>query len=407
MTKKKTYNFIDLFAGCGGLTEGFYKEGFKPLAHVEFEHHCCETLKLRMKHYSYSEDTIQKAVLEQDITVRNINSIIEKVVGGNEVDLIIGGPPCQAYSSSGKARDENGMKEDPRNFLFEKYVKVLNKFKPKILVFENVTGLLTTVIDKVKIVDLVFKALGEKYNIVTDPKTIVFNMANYGVPQVRKRVIIIGVRKDLKLSAQSIYDKLGKTHFDPEMKLEERKGLKHYVTVRDAIGDLPHINAGEKRKVQPYTPQINNDFIRWVCAEDEHEIHDHITRTQNKIDTLRYQLMANNGWTFKELRKQRPDLEHEHARVFSNSYCVQVWDLPSRTMLAHLCKDGNSFIHPDGAQGRSISVRESARFQAFPDDFEFYGAMSQQFKQIGNAVPPLFANIIAKSILRTLRENNL
>lgn len=401
------YTFIDLFAGCGGLTEGFYKAGYRALAHVEIDHLCCETLKMRMKHHGYSAKVAESATIETDITRDDINDVIDKQVGGKTVDLIIGGPPCQAYSTSGRARDEHGMKLDPRNYLFENYVKVLNHFRPKVFVFENVTGLLTATINGKKIVEKVFEALGENYNVSRDPKLIVFNTANYGVPQIRKRVIIIGTRRDLNLDIEEIYRSLKKTHYDPEMPESKRKGLLPYVTVRDAIGDLPRVIAGARTMELPYTPVIDTDIKKWLCYEGEETINAHITRWQNPTDTVRYQEMARNGWTFEELRQHRPDLNHDHARVFSNSYTVQFWDMPARTIIAHLCKDGNQFIHPDDTQGRSISVREAARLQSFPDDFEFAGAMSSQFKQIGNAVPPLFAYVIAERLRKVLKENNL
>lgn len=404
---EKRYNFIDLFAGCGGLTEGFYKENFQPLAHVEIDHNCCETLKWRMLHYGYDLEFTNNSVIETDITRDDINDVIENVVGQNKVDIIIGGPPCQAYSSAGRARDEHGMKKDPRNYLFENYVKVLNHFKPKMFVFENVTGLLTATINGHKIVEKVFEELGQEYNVRLDPKMIVLNTANYGVPQIRKRVIIIGVRKDININVEEVYTNIVKTHFSPDMPDNERGNLKHFVTVHDAIGDMPKIGSGEKRKIQKYTPQLDNDFRRWICYEGESSIQDNITHRHNSTDVERYMEMAKNKWTFYELLEKRPDLNHQKARQFNNSYAVQFWDMPARTVLAHLSKDGNQFIHPDYEQGRSISVREAARLQSFPDDFEFFGSMSAQFKQIGNAVPPLFANKIAKSVLSILKNYNL
>ena len=112
--------------------------------------------------------------------------------------------------------------------------------------------------------------------------------------------------------------------------------------------------------------------------------------------------MSRNHWTFQQLLKNRPDLNHEKPRVFGNSYTVQWWDLPSKTIIAHLYKDGNQFIHPDSSQGRTFTVREAARIQSFPDDFVFEGPRTEQFKQIGNAVPPLLAEAIAKCIKKKL-----
>lgn len=189
-------NFIDLFAGCGGLTEGFYKQGYNALAHVEIDHYACETLRTRMKHYGYSEQEVKNAVLEADITSEDIIDRLRDVVGDKSVDVIIGGPPCQSFSSLGVAKDENNMEDDPRNFLFESYVKILNAFLPKVFVFENVTGMLKAKVKRKKIFDLVSKELSVHYNIVKNPETIVLNATHYGVPQERKRVILLGVRKE-------------------------------------------------------------------------------------------------------------------------------------------------------------------------------------------------------------------
>ena len=141
MAKKKKYTFIDLFAGCGGLSEGFYRMGFKALAHVEIDHWACETLRERMLYYGYKN--VNKEVIEADITRKDIIKLINEAISGKEVDVIIGGPPCQAYSTAGRVRDGKGMAKDPRNFLFESYVHILNHFLPKFFVFENVTGLLS------------------------------------------------------------------------------------------------------------------------------------------------------------------------------------------------------------------------------------------------------------------------
>ena len=215
MSEMKKYNFIDLFAGCGGLSEGFYKQGYNALAHVEINPTACETLRTRMKYYGYKE--ADEAVLELDITREDVIECIDKAVKGQEVDVIIGGPPCQAYSSLGRAKDDNAMQDDPRNYLFESYVKVLNYYKPKFFVFENVTGMLTAKINGKHIINKIVEALGENYKVKFDPKMNVLNSANYGVPQIRKRVIIIGVRKDINIEPEEKYASVIKTHLDPEM----------------------------------------------------------------------------------------------------------------------------------------------------------------------------------------------
>ena len=291
---------------------------------------------------------------------------------------------------------------DSRNYLFESYVKILNFFNPKFFVFENVSGILTAKLNGRKHIDTIMDSLGIKYKVTKDPKFLILNAVNYGVPQIRKRVIILGIRKDIDLSPAELYNGIIKTHYNPEMPESERQGLKKFVTVSEAIGDLPKLKAGEGRELHAFKSNSTSEFVKLMRTNGSEALHNHVARTHNKRDIERYIEMAKNHWTYQELLENRPDLDHIKKRVFNNSYVVQWEDLPSRTIIAHLYKDGNQFIHPDFTQGRTITVREAARLMSFPDNFIFEGSRTEQFKQVGNAVPPLFAEAIAKSI-----KNNL
>ena len=381
---KKKYTFIDLFAGCGGLSEGFYRQGFEALAHVEINHWACETLRARMKYYGYKN--VEKEVIEHDITADDIIEKLDNALKGRSVDIIIGGPPCQAYSTAGRVRDGR---------------------KPKFFVFENVTGLLNAKVEGAPIFPKVIKALGDKYKVLSDPQILVHNTADYGVPQLRKRVIIFGVRNDIDKDVSQLYCDVVKSHWDPETPENERQGKKRFVDVKQAIGDLPSVEPGCDASTSEFDYPCDNDFLKRIGKPGVHPLLDHIARNHNDLDRERFQVMIHNHWTFGQLRREKPQYEHEHARVFDNSYVVQWWNLPSKTILAHIHKDGFQFIHPDESQRRTFTVREAARIQSFPDDFEFKGSRGEKYKQIGNAVPPLFAEALAKSIRKNLDDVKL
>lgn len=394
---EKKYNFIDLFAGCGGLSEGFYKENFNALAHIEINEIACKTLKTRMKYYGYSDEDIEKAVLCEDITKEETLTKLKEVVGEKTVDLIIGGPPCQAFSTQGRAQDPNSMKNDPRNYLFENYLTVLNYFKPKFFIFENVRGILTAKPNDVKIFDVIISKMRETYKVSNDVKTILLNAADYGVPQIRERVILIGVRNDLSVEPEEIYSKIVKTHSDSGI-----GNFLPYVTVRDAISDLPKLKPSEGADIVDFTETSLDSYVSKIRTTAFNKLYNHWARFHNVKDRERYKILSENkNWQLKDLQLVRPDLVNHDPKHFGNRYTVQEWDKPGKTVVAHLYKDGNLFIHPDSTQERTFTVREAARIQSFPDDFFFEGSRTEQFKQVGNAVPPLMALSFAKALKQT------
>lgn len=395
----KNYTFIDLFAGCGGLSEGFYKCGYKALLHLEIDSVACETLKTRMRYYGYDNEEIDDAVLCADITDENIIAEIDKRVK-ETVDIIIGGPPCQAFSSVGRAQSPDSMNNDPRNYLFENYLKILNHVKPKIFIFENVKGILTAKPKGVKIFERIIREMSETYNVVDDAGVILLNAADYGVPQIRERVILIGVRKDIDyINVNQIYSDIRKTNSNDD------ENLPNYFTVKDAIADLPKLLPGESaNKVIAESKNTKNAYLEKI-SNDSGFVYNHEARKHNAQDIERYRILSSHkNWQLKDLQSVRPDLVHHDPKHFGNRYTVQEWDKPGKTVVAHLYKDGNLFIHPDPEQARTFTVREAARIQSFPDDFVFEGSRTQQYKQVGNAVPPLMAESFAKTLKNYLDE---
>lgn len=399
----KNYTFIDLFAGCGGLSEGFYKCGYKALLHLEIDSVACETLKTRMQYYGYDNKEIDDAVLCADITGENIIAEIDNRVK-ETVDIIIGGPPCQAFSSVGRAQSPDSMNNDPRNYLFENYLKILNHVKPKMFIFENVKGILTAKPKGVKIFERIIREMSETYNVVDDAGVILLNAADYGVPQIRERVILIGVRKDIDyINVNQIYSDIRKTNSNDD------ENLPDYFTVKDAIADLPKLLPGESaNKVSAESKNNKNAYLEKI-SNDSSLVYNHEARKHNAQDIERYRILSSHkNWQLKDLQNVRPDLVHHDPKHFGNRYTVQEWDKPGKTVVAHLYKDGNLFIHPDPEQARTFTVREAARIQSFPDDFVFEGSRTQQYKQVGNAVPPLMAEAFAKTLknyLDKIREH--
>lgn len=412
---KRKLNYIDLFAGAGGLSEGFIRVGYKPIAHVEMDEAACFTLKTRtayhylksideeVKYVSYLKGEIDRASLYAQIPEEELDSVInlalsddnnkeifkriDQLLNGNKADLIIGGPPCQAYSLVGRARSEDGMKSDSRNHLYLQYAKYLKKYNPKMFVFENVLGLRSADGGGYfkKMVDE-FNKLGYE---VTD---FLFNAKDFGVLQNRKRIILIGHKKELNLSIKD---------FTPRYE-------KHYL-VQSVFEDLPKLKAGDgKDKGGKYATIDSNEYLESMHIRNGIDVlTQHVSRPHTEQDKEIYRIavgLMKNGNRLNYINLPERLKTHKNRHSFYDRFKVVNATAPAaQTVVAHIAKDGHYYIHPDIKQNRSISVREAARLQSFPDDFYFEGVKEGRnrtaaFKQIGNAVPPLMAISIAKSI---------
>ena len=403
----KKYNTIDLFAGCGGLMDGFMQEGsYNTLACVEWESFPCQTIANRLAkkwhHRNANEEVIRFDIQRTEELINGFDDPeygkhqgLAKLVGENKVDVIIGGPPCQAYSLAGRIRDPHGMREDYRNYLFESYIRILNHFKPSLFVFENVMGMLSAAPDGTPIVDKIREAFDKAgYLVIDDFKDAVFDVADFGIPQHRKRVIILGVNKVLGKSDNVLCKKILDEFYNVLMPLYKKKAKPR--TVRSAIGDMPAIfprkevlkKEGHKYSHQPIDGNGMMNHIPRFHSERDQKI---FTMLAEDIESGRNQYVSTDS--LKELYTK---MTGKKSNI--HKYYVLRWNEPSNTIPAHLYKDGMRHIHPDPAQARSITVREAARLQTFADDFEFLGPMMAQYKMIGNAVPSDFAKIIAKGV---------
>lgn len=404
-------NTIDLFVGCGGLSEGFEQSRkYKMIGAVEWEPSPVKELRNHLKNRWGIQDS-EERVLQFDIqrTEELFNGWKDKkfgeskgldaLVGNRQLDVIIGGPPCQAYSVAGRIRDEHGMREDYRNYLFESYLKVVQHYKPRVFVFENVPGILSAKPGdgSVRIIDLIQKAFADAgYAVLPDLSNAIIDMTEYGVPQNRKRIIILGVSKEhYGDKAEAMVEKFYSSYL-PEYKKEKK------ATVRDAIGDLP--------KLRPLDEPISYLGRKLSHSVSDPLINGHISRFHNKRDIELFKFLEEDiasgrlkYTSAKSLKTLYTKLTGKTSNV--HKYYVLRWDEPSNLIPAHLFKDGLRHIHPDPEQARTITVREAARLQTFPDNYYFNCSQTDAFKMIGNAVPPLFAKKVAYAIYHLIQEN--
>lgn len=505
----RPFTIVDLFSGPGGLGEGFAsllnvegRRAFRINVSVEMEPSAHSTLRLRAflrqfeafpqdyydwlaqggpqpdwarlhpSEWAAAEDEAQCRMLGDHQTAAFLDARIEQVrqtEGGRTV--LIGGPPCQAYSLVGRARNAGIADYDPaldhKNFLYEEYVKVLRRLKPAVFVMENVKGMLSAAVAKNAIFQAVMRDLrAEGYRLVglaprsgpdlsgdPAPTDFIVRAEEFGIPQARHRVIIVGIRNDL--AAQ----------LDPR-DLPRLVPTSSKTTVRQAFAGMPHLRSGLSREDTPRawrdaveiaalrvktalrgldakqaatlkkhvntaskaakitsslgrtgasrdaeTTEMPEHLRRWLLDSQISALPQNETRGHMEADLARYLFVSSWGAAFGSSPKAKDfpeELAPEHASwtsgKFADRFRVQLWDRPATTVTSHIAKDGHYFIHPDPGQCRSLTVREAARLQTFPDNYAFLGNRTQQFVQVGNAVPPLLAYQIAEAILPILEK---
>ncbi|MDP2724323.1 MAG: DNA cytosine methyltransferase [Bacteroidales bacterium] len=410
-------NFIDLFSGAGGMSEGFIRAGFTPIAHVEIDKAACNTLLTRTvyhhlkdtpdfeKYISYIKgegisrnelynllpDEKRDSVINLPISDETNQDIFQKIdllKGNQTIDLIIGGPPCQAYSLVGRSRDKNRMKGDPRNNLFKQYAKYLEYYQPAYFVFENVIGLLSAKTQEGESYLKMMIDLFHKVGYTTEYK--VQEAKDFGVLQNRKRIILIGKKGTEK-------------GFYPEFE-KWNPG----VMVSEVLDDLQPLQAGEGTFFTSEYKEYQGDYLFKSHIRNGLDFTtQHISRPHTDQDKEIYRIAVNKWNRGKRLEYNELAEElktHKNTKSFIDRFKVVASDKPfSQTVVAHIAKDGHYYIHPDITQNRSLTPREAARLQSFPDDYYFEGENSRPgrtsaFKQIGNAVPPLMAEQIAGKI---------
>lgn len=408
----KKITCIDVFAGGGGLSEGFHRAGYNIISHIEKDINAALTLKTRLsyqylqennktdlyikylkkeisrdKFYSFIPPEILDKVINEEISENTIDTIfskIDKQLKGEKVDIIIGGPPCQAYSLIGRARDPEGMINDKRNYLYKQYLKFLNKYRPKLFVFENVKGLLSA--QKGELFEQILEEMDE-LGYTADHR--VLNSYNFGVPQKRERVIIIGWKKNKDFS----YPEFEKNNIENN-------------NINNLFIDLPKLKAGDFFEFGTFTKKNSLLENLNIKNSDWKILTQHIARPHNKNDLKIYEIAVQklkNGKKLKYNDLPKNLRTQKNSNSFLDRFKVVDGNNVCHTMVAHISKDGHYYIHPDLEQNRSISVREAARIQTFPDDYYFESSRTSAFMQIGNAVPPLMAEKIANKLRGCLK----
>ena len=507
MKGKTTYPIVDLFAGPGGLGEGFcsmrcpsdsVRYAFRTAISIEREKYAHATLKLRHFYREFSPEEIpdeyydylagnisreemfearpeeasaaDKSAWKCTLGEESHYEVRERVascISGHDKWALVGGPPCQVYSLVGRSRKKPDLESDPRHLLYKEYLRIIADHKPPVFVMENVKGLLSAKIQGRNVIGLIMRDLrapektisrkhsGVEYRFYSlsdrgvkgldaDPRSFVVKAENYGIPQARHRIFIVGVRDDIDINPEIL------------------NGSSSSLTVRDVIGNLPPIRSGlshsedsyeawkdvivrtkqhhwysegknngfaviakkaknmfreiensnpmEKSSTQYLTKTLKNDLFHDGRLKT---LPSHESRSHMESDIQRYFFAA----LYSSVNRVSPKLadfpsnllpKHRNVdmgregKMFSDRFRVQLPDVQATTITSHISKDGHYFIHYDPAQCRSLTVREAARLQTFPDNYRFEGPRTAQYQQVGNAVPPMLAEKIAAIIYEFL-----
>ncbi len=390
------YKFIDLFCGAGGFSKGLELAGFECIGGIELKEVIAKTHQLNHKKSKTIFGDIREIPPQK----------FAEIIGTNHVDVIIGGPPCPTFSTIGdaKIRSVTGkpVSEDPRNQLFLEYLKYVDYFRPEIFVIENVPNFITKYKGKifntaVSIIENIGKdenGNGEGIYEVVKPVQVV-NAVYYGVPQTRRRMMLVAHKKAGK---EFLYPK--HTHYYDQQS-EYKDDLKPCTTVLDAIGDLPKITDNWRISEMPYSKDRGlSEYQKLMRSYGNGKtVMNNICRMSNDRAKKVFPHMK-QGSIYMDLPPEVRQILPFREDIFKDRLKRLKLDEPSWTVIAHIGMDGYMYIHP--TENRTLSVREAARIQSFPDDFVFVGNQQETYVQVGNAVPPLLGKAIGESIMNYL-----